>query len=147
MSANFLKILFLCSVVVDCICTFLKITLQQLFILLSGYVKMLADSKGLEIHFIVYLMRTDILLLRNRAQHQKQLLDLCAWIDLLNYVTSTWTRTIVFLNIALLISFRYIFCLEDINFDVVMKINLLKEWKTVAGITNHLSGRFSNIIF
>ena len=51
---------------------------QQLFILISGYVKTVADLKGLVIYFIIYLMRTDILLLRSKAL-SKRLPDL--WLD------------------------------------------------------------------
>lgn len=51
---------------------------QQLFILISGYVKTVADLKGLVIYFIIYLMRTDILLLRSKALSER-LPDL--WLD------------------------------------------------------------------
>lgn len=71
MSANVLKYYNSFSVVVDFICIFLK---NHLFttavILIPSYVKMLADLKCLAIHFVICVMRTDILLLRNRAPHQ-----------------------------------------------------------------------------
>lgn len=51
---------------------------QQLFILISGYVKIVADIKGLAIYFIIYLMGTDILLLRSKTVSER-LPDL--WLD------------------------------------------------------------------
>lgn len=60
----YIVIFFPSSIVVNYIYISLRVTsVQQLFILLAGYVKVVGDLKGLAIHFIIYLMKTDILLL------------------------------------------------------------------------------------